>query len=234
MTSPSTPTAAPTAPAIPDPSVLAPLPPDWQPVPEFSEPADGAKLEAVAEQLRARNFGALIVDTADEAREEALARIPDGAEVHSAKSRTLEEIGVFGELMTSDRFNMLRRTALTMDRQTQGREIRKMLSAPDYELGSVNAITEAGQMIVTSATGSQIGPFSGAAGNLILVVGAQKIVPDLDSALRRLTEHVEPYEDARLREQAGVGTVVARILIIERDFFPGRTTVILVREPVGI
>ena len=220
--------AAPTAVAV------APLPPDWQPVAEFAAVPDDATLERVAENLRERNFDVVIVDTAEEARDEVLARLPEGAEVHSAKSRTLEEIGVFGELMSSDRWNMLRRTANTMDRQTQGREIRKMLSAPDYELGSVQAITQAGQMVVGTATGSQMGPYSGAAGELILVVGSQKIVPDLDSALRRVKEHVEPYEDLRLREQAGVGTLLARILIMERDFFPGRTQVILVREPVGI
>src|SRR5689334_3140899 len=224
----------PAAPASPTPGALSPLPPDWHPVPEFSAAVDAAKLEAVAEQLKARNFDVVIVDTAEEAREEVMARLPEGAEVHSAKSRTMEEIGVFGELMTSDRWNMLRRTALTMDRQTQAREIRKMLSAPDFELGSVHAITEAGQMVVATATGSQIGPYSGSAGELILVVGAQKIVPDLDAAMRRVAEHVEPYEDMRLREQAGIGTLVARILIMERDFFPGRTQVILVREPVGI
>jgi len=59
-------------------------------------------------------------------------------------------------------------------------------------------------------------------------------VPDLETALRRITEHVQPYEDLRLREQIGMGTFVARILIMERDYIPGRTTVILVREPVGI
>jgi hypothetical protein len=68
---------------------------------------------------------------------------------------------------------------------------------------------------------------------LILVVGSQKIVPDLDTALRRITEHVQPYEDARLREQMGMGTKLTRILILERDYNPGRTTVVLVREPVG-
>jgi hypothetical protein len=226
-------TTAPTAPAS-SASTHAPLPPDWQPVSEFNSPVDDATLERVVENLRARNFDVVIVDTAQEAREEVMARLPEGAEVHSAKSRTLEEIGVFGELMTSDKYDMLRRTANTMDRQTQGREIRKMLSAPDYELGSVNAITEAGQMVVGTATGSQIGPYSGAAGELILVVGSQKIVPDLDAALRRIHEHVTPYEDLRLREQAGVGTVLARVLIMERDYFPGRTNVIVVREPVGI
>jgi hypothetical protein len=68
---------------------------------------------------------------------------------------------------------------------------------------------------------------------LILVVGSQKIVPDLDTAIRRITEHVQPYEDARLREQMGIGTKLTRILILERDYSPGRTTVVLVREPVG-
>jgi hypothetical protein len=90
------------------------------------------------------------------------------------------------------------------------------------------------QLAAVSATGSQLGPYASGAGKLILVVGSQKIVPDLDAALRRITEHVQPWEDTRLREQMGVGTKLARILIIERDFSPGRTTVILTREPVGI
>jgi len=59
-------------------------------------------------------------------------------------------------------------------------------------------------------------------------------VPDLETALRRIEEYVFPWEDARLREQLGIGTAITRTLIIERDFRPGRTTVILVREPVGV
>ena len=59
-------------------------------------------------------------------------------------------------------------------------------------------------------------------------------MPDLESALRRIREHVTPYEDARLREQLGIGTKLTRILIIEQDFAPGRTTVVLVRNPIGI
>ncbi len=201
---------------------------------EFTKPATDAVLESLAERLRERNFETVIVDTAEQAREEVIKRLPEGAEVHSAKSKTLEDIGVFKELMESDRYDFLRKKLFKMDRATQAREMRKLVAAPDFELGSVNAITEAGQMVLTSASGSQIGPYGGSAGNLILVVGSQKIVPDLDSALRRIHDHVFPYEDARLREQMGVGTRVARILIVERDFVPGRTTVILVRQPVGV
>lgn len=212
----------------------APLPADWRPIAEFAKPADAATLELVADHLRARNFDAVIVDDADQARDEVLSRLPEGVEVHSAKSRTLEEIGVFGELMGSDRWNMLRRRTMAMDRRTQMDEIRRLTAAPDWMVGSVQAVTQDGEMVVASASGSQIGPYAGSSAHLILVVGSQKIVPDLAAALRRVTEHVQPYEDLRLREQLGVGTMAARILLMEGDFRPGRTTVILVRQPVGI
>jgi len=101
-------------------------------------------------------------------------------------------------------------------------------------LGSVNAITRDGQLVAASATGSQLGPLASGAGQVLLVVGSQKIVADLDEALARIRDYAQPYEDQRLREQAGIGTILARILILERDFRPGRTTIVLVRESVGM
>jgi LUD domain len=201
---------------------------------EFARPASEAALNAVADRMRERNFEVLIVGTAAEAKAAVLGRIPEGAEVHSGKSKTLEDAGIFQELMESDRYDFIRRRLIKMDRKTQAREYRKLGAAPDFMLGSVQALTEAGQLVVASASGSQIGPYGSGAGTLILVVGSQKIVPDFDVALRRITEHVQPYEDARLREQIGVGTKLCRILILEQDYSPGRTTVILVREPIGV
>ncbi len=201
---------------------------------DFTIPADEAMLGDVAERLRERNFEVLIVPAGAEAKAAVLARLPEGAEVHSGKSRTLEELGVFKELMESDRYDFVRKRTMQLDRWTQRREITKLGSTPEFMLGSVQALTEAGQLVVASASGSQIGPYASGAQTLILVVGSQKIVPDLDTALRRITDHVQPYEDARLREQMGVGTKLCRILIHEQDYVPGRTTVILVREPVGV
>ena len=200
---------------------------------DFAQPASEAMLQTVAERLRERNFEAIIVSTGAAAKAAVMGRIPEGVEVHSGKSKTLEDIGVFAELMGSDRYDFVRKRTSKMDRKTQAREIRKLGASPDVMLGSVQALTEAGQLVVASASGSQIGPYASGAGTLILVVGSQKIVPDLDTAIRRITDHVQPYEDARLREQMGIGTILARILILERDFSPGRTTVVLVREPVG-
>lgn len=201
---------------------------------DYAAPASEAELESLAANLRDRNFEAVIVDSASEAKAAVMERIPVGSQVHSGKSKTLEDAGVFEELMESDRYDFIRRRTSKMDRRTQGDEIRRLSAAPDIMLGSPQAVTEAGQLLFASASGSQIGPLGSGAGKVILVIGSQKIVPDLDSALRRIREHVFPYEDARLRETLGVGTKLTRILIIEQDYAPGRTTVVLVRQPIGV
>ena len=201
---------------------------------DFSVSASETELQALAARMRERNFEVLVVDDGAAAREEVLSRIPDGASVHSGKSKTLEDAGIFGALMEGDRYDFIRKKTSKMDRRTQMDEIRKLSSTPDVMLGSAQAVTEAGQIVITSASGSQIGPIASGAGKLILVIGSQKVVPDLDTAFRRIKEQVFPYEDARLREQLGVGTRITRTLILESDFMPGRTTIILVRQPIGV
>ena len=201
---------------------------------DFAAQASDAEIDLLAANLGERNFEVVILDSAAEVKDAVMQRIPEGAQVHSGKSKTLEDSGVFKELMESDRYDFIRRRTMKMDRATQGDEIRKLSAAPDVMLGSVQAVTQAGQLVITSASGSQIGPYASGAGKLILVIGSQKIVPDLDTAFRRIQEHVFPWEDARLREQLGVGTAIARTLIIERDFRPGRTTIFVVKEPIGI
>ena len=201
---------------------------------DFAAPASEVKLEALAEKLRARNFEVVIVNDGAQAKAEVLKRIPEGAQIHSGKSKTLEDIGLFDTLMASDEYDFVRKQTLKMDRNTQAREMVKLGATPDLMINSVQAITEAGQMVVVSASGSQIGAISAGGEKLILVVGSQKIVPDLNAAFQRIQEHVFPYEDARLMEILGIHTAWTRTLILERDFYPGRTTVILVRDPVGV
>lgn len=201
---------------------------------DFSAPASEAQLEALADKLKAANFEVVTVDEASQARNEVLQRIPKGASIHSGKSKTLEDAGIFAELMQNEKYDFIRKRTSKMDRRTQGDDIRRAWAAPDVMLSSANAVTVSGQIVVTSASGSQIGPIASGAGHLILVIGSQKLVPDLESAFERIRQHVLPYEDARLREQMGVGTKITRTLILEQDFVPGRTTIVLVRQPIGV
>jgi acyl-CoA hydrolase len=202
--------------------------------PDFAAPSTDAILERVADRIRERNIEVLIVNNGADARQAVLERLPKGAEVHSGKSKTLQDTGIFEAIQDPDQYNALRHQALKMDRKTQGREIRKLIAAPDFMLGSVQAITEDGILVVASATASQIGPYANTAGKVILVVGSQKIVPDLETAFGRVRDYVMPWEDAQVRKAANMGTFVGKTLIIEREWISGRITVILVRDPIGI
>ena len=201
---------------------------------DFASPVSETILQQVAARLRERNIEVLMVNNGNEARQIVLERIPQGAEVHSGKSKTLQDSGILDLLQDLNQYRTLRHQTMKMDRKTQGREIRKLISAPDFMLGSVNAITEDGILVDASATGSQLGPYASAAGKVILVAGSQKIVPDLETAFKRIREYVLPWEEDQVRKAVNMGTFVGKILIIEREWVAGRMTVILVREPLGI
>ncbi len=197
-------------------------------------PTPDAAIQKVAAALRANNIDTRVVDTRDEAKRLVLELIPEGAEVHSGKSKTLQDLSLQQELFESGRYDSVRARFMKMDRQTQGRDIRKLIAAPDYMLGSAQAVTEAGDLVVVSASASQLGPYASGAGRVILVVGSQKIVRDLDEAMRRIETEVFPYEDAMVRERLKISTFMGKILIIRREWVDGRMTVILVCEPVGV
>ena len=201
---------------------------------DASAPASEDDIQAVAAALGHNHIEAVVVDTGAEARERVLALVPEGSEVHWAKSRTLDDLGLTEIFLDTARFDPVRPRYMALDRKTQGREIRKVSSAPDVMLGSVQAVTLDGALVTASYSGSQIGPYAMGAGRVILVVGSQKIVPDLDTALRRVREAVMPYEDDRLRAQMGRGTHLAKLLVTFMEPMPGRTTVVLVREPIGV
>jgi hypothetical protein len=120
-----------------------------------------------------------------------------------------------------------------MDRETQGDEIRRLTSSPDVMLGSVHAVTETGSLLTASMGGSQLGPYVSGAGKVILVVGTQKIVSDLEEGLRRINEYAFPLEDARAQAAYGIHSAVNKVLIINREILAGRITVVLVGEPLG-
>ncbi len=201
---------------------------------DFVSPASEEILQRVAEKLRARNMEVLVVEDGDEARAAVLTRLPKGAEVHSGKSKTLQDAGILEAINDPGQYDALRPRIMKMDRQTQMREIRKLIASPDFMLGSVQAITEDGILVTASATASQLGPYANTAGKVILVVGSQKIVPDLETALRRIREYVLPWEDAQVRKVLSSGSFVGKTLIVEREWINGRMAVILVRKPIGI
>ena len=209
-----------------------PVVPRWEPNMEFSPPAPRERLERARDALQGHGFATEIVADATAAKAAVLALVPDGAEVHVALSETMRELGLSAEIDESGRYNAIRPQLKKLDRATQQRQMAKLATAPDYILGSVHAVTEDGQLVVGSGSGSQIAPYANGAGQVILVAGAQKLVRDLDEGLRRLREYSSPLEDARMKSVGYPGTRLAQILVISFAR-PGRFHLFLMEEPIG-
>jgi hypothetical protein len=145
--------------------------------------------------------------------------------------------GVLGlgqdDINTSGRYDAVKSRGRSLDRVRDLREIWRLMSAPEVMVGSVHAVTETGSLVVASATGSQLPAYAGGAGHVIWIVGAQKVVPDLSTALRRIEDHCLPLESARVRATSGEASAVNRILILNAEPDPGRGTVLLLREAIG-
>ena len=206
--------------------------PRLQPNPEFAQPSSLERLQLVSLALEKNGFHAVIARSREEARRMVLDLLPEGAEVHIGLSETMRELGVTAEIEESGRYDAIRPKVTRLDRETQGREIRKLATAPDYMLGSVHAITEDGVLVAASGTGSQLAPYANGAGKVILAVGSQKIVRDVEDALRRVREYSLPMEDARMKSIGRPGSLIAKILLLQWER-PGRITVILIDEAVG-
>jgi len=202
-------------------------------VAEFAELASDKQLDAAAAALERNGISSSVVDSGEQARDAVSSIIPIGAEVFNNTSHTLESIGIAEDIERSGLYQPLRPRLFQMDREMQVREMRQLAATPDYVVGSVHALTEEGSLLIASASGSQLGPLVSGAGNVILVIGGQKLVPDIATGLRRIYEYCFPLEDRRAREAYGVPSGVNNVLIINRVLTPKRVHAILVGEPLG-
>ena len=203
------------------------------PIEEFAKLAINERIERTSKALEANGIQTLVAEDRAQAKRLFFELIPEGSEVFLGASVTLEQLGIAAEIDQSGRFDAVRPKMYAMNRETQGREIRKLTAAPDFAAGSVHAVTEDGHVLIASATGSQLGPYASGAGKVIWVVGAQKIVKDLNDGMRRLNEHVVPLEEEHMQQLYKVGTAVNEMLIVNRAFRPGRITMIIVKEELG-
>ena len=203
------------------------------PATPFADPASAERLERAAAALTAHGFTVEILDDAATARTRTKDLIPEGTSVFTGASETLRLSGIDEDINTSGRYEAIRPRALAMDRATQMDEIRRLLATPDVAVGSVAAVTETGSLVIASASGSQLPGYAGGAARAIWIVGAQKVVPDLSTALRRIEDHCLPLESARTQAAYGWPSAINRLLILNAEPRPGRGTVLLLREAIG-
>ncbi len=203
------------------------------PAARFADPAPAPRLERAAAALTAHGFTVGILKDAAAARTRIKALIAEGASVFTSASETLRLAGIDADINASGRYRAVKPRVLGMDRGADADEIRRLLATPDVVVGSVAAVTETGALVIASGSGSQLPAYAGGAARAIWIVGAQKVVPDLSTALRRVEDHALPLESARTQVAYGWPSAVNRLLILNAEPYPGRGTVLLLREAIG-
>jgi YkgG family uncharacterized protein len=199
----------------------------------FTDPVPERSLERAAAALTANGFAVELLDDAAAARTRVKELIPQGASVFTGASETLRLSGIDEDINASGRYDSVRRRGMALDRATQLDEMWRLMCTPDVAVGSVAALTETGSLVLASASGSQLPAYINGAVQAIWIVGAQKVVPDLSTALRRVEDHCLPLETARAQSVYGQPSAVNRLLVLNAEPHPGRATVLLLREAIG-
>jgi hypothetical protein len=201
---------------------------------DFSKPASEERIKRVSESLVQNNIEVHVVDTASDARALLEKLLPLDKEIFTSSSETVRLSGI-DQLINgpNSQFRSVRKELAKLDPATQFRQQVKLGATPDVVVGSVHAVTESGQVLVASASGSQIAPYVAGAEKVFWVVGSQKLVKDLKAGLRRIELYSYPMEDARMHEVRNFPSMLAKVLIVYREPRPGRTAMVLVREPIG-
>lgn len=203
---------------------------------DYEKLADTAGVEKTIAALKANNFNAEVVKTGAEALAKIKELIPQGASVMNGASTTLQQIGFIDYLKDAAHgWNNLHANIIAETDKDKQALLRKQSVISDYYLGSVHALSETGELVIASNTGSQMPHLVFTSPNLILVVSTKKIMPTTADALKRLETHVIPQEDARMQKAYGFGTTYAKTLILHKEnpMMGRKVFVLLVEENLG-
>ncbi len=201
---------------------------------DFNTVASDAAIEQTQKALESNGFAVTVVETGAAARQAVLDLIPKGSEVFSATSKTTDDIGLSKIIDESGNYDAVRPKLNAMyGDDSKARERRKLGAAPDYAIGSVQAITQDGHLLIASNTGSQLPAYLYGAGQVIWVVGAQKITKNFAEAEERLKQYVTPLENERAKIAYGFPTSVNKLVHYYKEINPARAHIVIVKQSLG-
>jgi L-lactate utilization protein LutB len=206
------------------------------------------KLENVKEALESNNFEVFIADNASDVTPLVQGNILSSDDIKSMSwggSMTFADSGLYEDLKTMNKFDILDTydKSLSNDDKT---EMRRQALLTDLFITGTNAVTEDGFLVNLDMIGNRIGGLTFGPKNVLVLVGRNKIVADVESAVSRIKEYVAPTNAIRLDMKTPcvkTGECAdcksdARICntwtMTEKSFPKKRVKVILINEDMGL
>lgn len=203
---------------------------------EFNTLPSSEIMEKTSAALREHGFNAIQVNSKEEALAKVRELIPEGVSIMNGTSMTLKEIGYIDLLKSGNhKWNNLHDAILAEADPQKQSLLRRQSVVSDYYVGSAHSVTESGEIVIASNTGSQLPHLANTSPNIVLVIGGHKITPTLTDAFRRINEYVVPLEDERMKGVYGYGTTYAKTLIMHKEnpSMGRKIDVIIVNEILG-
>ena len=196
--------------------------------------------------LKKNNMSGCYVETAEDARQEVMRRIPVGSRVGYGGSLTLDQLGI-KDLMRQGDYEFLDRQNPDLSEHEINILSRESLFA-DVFLMSTNALTTEGQLVNIDGIGNRVTALIYGAAKVIVVAGINKIVSDLTAAVDRIKNTVAPIHARRGGRKlpcAKTGHCVDchapdrfcnALVVIEHQYLKNkeRINVVLVGEDLGL
>ena len=198
--------------------------------------------------LTANGFSVFSVENREQARKIFFEQmLPDyqAQRVSWADSMTMEATGVLEQLLADPRMSIVR----TFEPGAPRGEIterRRQALLVDLFITGTNAVTECGKLVNLDMIGNRTGAISFGPKKVVLFIGVNKIVENLDRALDRIKNHAAPLNaqrhnlstpcavSGRCHDCHSPQRICNTWSIIDKCFPPGRISIILIREDLGL
>lgn len=206
------------------------------------------RLEDVREALEANDFEASVAQAVEDVRRIALSEVLPALSprtVGFGDSMTVVNSGLyqaFREFPGLELQDIFEKDITLAEKE----ERRHRALATDLFVTGTNAVTEDGRLVNLDRIGNRVAGITYGPKHVLLVVGRNKIAPDLDSAVRRVKEYAAPLNCIRLSKKTPC-VKTARCMdckspdricnvwtIVEKCFPKGRIKVILVNADLGL
>lgn len=200
--------------------------------------------EQIVKAIKSRRMAACYAETRDLARKAVLDRIFAGAVVYRCGSCTLRDIGVWEEVAKIDDVEVVDPFEKGIDKKEELSRRRKGLLA-DIMISSTNAITLDGKLVNLDGNGNRVAAMAFGPQKVILVVGMNKVVSNVEEGMQRIRRYAAPTNNIRLHfknpctetgycsDCQSAGRICNIWSIIEGHMTKDRIEVILVGENLG-
>ena len=206
------------------------------------------RLTAVKEQLERNNFEAVVVQSAGEAAQFVMDKLLPESKAQSVSfggSMTLSSSGLLDSLAAVENLTVLSPNAPGISIEEK-MEIRRQGLLVDLYLTGTNAITEDGLLVNLDMIGNRVGALTFGPKKVVVFVGRNKIVPDLERAMDRIKDYAAPANAIRLECKTpcaktsecadcnSPGRICNTWTITEKSFPKGRVTVVIINDDLGL